>query len=315
METTQKSAVIQSDDLSLYGLFSLFIKNWLTLCICGFSVAIIALVWAVQQPNIYKAETVLMPITDNKGDLGALAGSLGGLASMAGLGGGGNGNDNTKLAMQLLKSRAFIGEFVEQNNLLIPIMAADDWNIENNTLGFNENLYDVKTDTWVRGFKAPQKQIPSLLEAHERFLKMLTVEVEPKTKFVKIAIEFYSPEMAADWLRKFVAQLNNTIRQIDIAEANKSIAYLEKLIANSQVSGLQAVFSSLMEEQIKSKMLAEVRVDYVFKVVDPAIVPEKKSKPQRALIIIIAGFLGGVLGLIIVLYRSGKQSYLARSVG
>jgi len=314
METTQKAAVTHSDDLSLYGLFSLFIKNWLTLCICGFSVAIIALVWAVQQPNIYKAETVLMPITDDKGGLGALAGNLGGLASMAGIGMGDSGNDNTKLAMQLIKSRAFIAEFIETNNLLVPIMAAENWDIKSNTLTLNEKLYDVNSNRWIRNYKAPQKQTPSMLEAHGMFLKMLTVEVEPKTKFVKIAIEFYSPEMAADWLIKFVEQLNNTIRQIDIDEANRSIEYLEKLIATSQVSGLQAVFSSLMEEQIKSKMLAEVRTDYVFKVVDPAIAPEQKSKPQRALIIIIAGFLGGILGLVIILYRSGKQSYLARSI-
>jgi uncharacterized protein involved in exopolysaccharide biosynthesis len=59
-------------------------------------------------------------------------------------------------------------------------------------------------------------------------------------------------------------------------------------------------------------MLAEVRQDYVFKVVDPAIAPDQKSKPQRALIIIIAGFLGGILGMVIVLYRSGKKSHLAR---
>jgi capsular polysaccharide biosynthesis protein len=313
MESVSNSPVSQSEDLSLYGLFSLFLKNWLILCVCGFSVAIIALIWAIQQPNMYKAETVLMPITDDKGGLGALAGSLGGLASMAGLGMGDSGNDNTKLAMQLIKSRVFIADFVEKNNLLVPLIGADDWNLENNTLGFNEKLYDVKTNTWVRDFKAPQKQIPSLLEAHEIFLKMLTVEIEPKTKFVKIAIEFYSPEMAADWLIKLVAQLNNTIRQIDIDEANRSIEYLEKLIVNSQVSGLQTVFSNLMEEQIKSKMLAEVRKDYVFKVVDPAVAPEKKSKPQRALIIIIAGFLGGIIGLIIILYRSGRQSHIARS--
>ena len=73
-------------------------------------------------------------------------------------------------------------------------------------------------------------------------------------------------------------------------------------------------FSSLLEEQMKSKMLAKVRHDYVFKVVDPAIAPDKKAKPQRALIIIIAGFLGGILGLIVVLYRSGKQSHIARKL-
>lgn len=314
MESVSNSTVSQSEDLSLYGLFSLFLKNWLILCVCGFSVAIIALVWAIQQPNIYKAETVLMPASSDKGGLGALAGNLGGLASIAGIGMPDSGNDNTKLAMQLVQSRAFIGEFIEENNILVPLMAAEGWNLDSDTLIYNDNLYDASADKWLRQVKAPLKPKPSLLEAHEAFMKILDVEEKTKTKFVKISLEFYSPKMAADWLGKLVTKLNSEIRRMDIDEADKSILYLEKLTMDSRISGLQTVFSSLLEEQIKSKMLAKVRHDYVFKVVDPAIAPDKKAKPQRALIVIIAGFLGGVIGLIVVLYRSGRQSYLARNI-
>ena len=32
-------------------------------------------------------------------------------------------------------------------------------------------------------------------------------------------------------------------------------------------------------------MLAEVRQEYVFKTIDPALAPEEKSKPNRALIV------------------------------
>jgi uncharacterized protein involved in exopolysaccharide biosynthesis len=312
MESAPNSVGTHSEDLSLYGLFSLFLKNWLTLSICGFSAAIIALVWAIQQPNIFKAQTLLMPVTSDKGGLGALAGNLGGLASMAGIGLGDSSNDNTKLALQLVKSRAFIGEFIQENDLLAPVMAANGWNLQADNLTYNDSLYDHATKKWLRQVKAPLKPEPSIMEAHRQFLKMLTVEQEPKSKFVKISIEFYSPTLAADWLRKLVLKLNNKIRELDIEEANRSIEYLQKLATDSRVSGLQVVFSSLLEEQIKSKMLAEVRQDYVFKVVDPAIAPDQKSKPQRALIIIIAGFLGGIIGMVIVLYRSGKKSYLAR---
>jgi uncharacterized protein involved in exopolysaccharide biosynthesis len=312
METVTNSVGTHSEDLSLYGLFSLFLKNWLTLSLCGFSAAIIALVWAIQQPNVFKAETLLMPVTSDKGGLGALAGNLGGLASMAGIGLGDSSNDNTKLALQLVKSRAFIGEFIQENDLLAPVMAADGWDLQTGNLTYNKSLYNQATKKWLRQVKAPLKPEPSLLEAHGQFLKLLSVEQDSKTKFVKISIEFYSPTLAADWLRKLVLKLNNKIRELDVDEANSSIEYLEKLANESPVSGLQMVFSSLLEEQIKSKMLAEVRQDYVFKVVDPAIAPDKKSKPQRALIIIIAGFLGGIIGLIIVLYRSGKKSHLAR---
>ena len=269
MEPVSNSAVSQSEDLSLYGLFSLFLKNWLTLSIFGFSAAIIALVWAIQQPNIYKAETVLMSAASEKGGLGGL-GDLGGLASMAGIGMSDAGNDNTKLALELIKSRAFIGEFIEQNGLLVPLMAAEGWNLASDTLTYNDQLYDASNDKWLRQVKAPLESKPSLLEAHAKFMTMISVEQEKKTKFVRISLEFYSPHLAADWLGKLVTTLNDKIRKIDIDEADKSIKYLEKLTIDSRISGLQVAFSSLLEEQIKSKMLAKVRHDYVFKVVDPA---------------------------------------------
>jgi uncharacterized protein involved in exopolysaccharide biosynthesis len=273
----------------------------------------IAFVWAIQQPNIYKAETVLMSAASGQAGLGAL-GDLGGLASIAGIGMPDTGNDNTKLALELLKSRAFIGEFIEQNSLLVPLIAADGWDLGSDTLTYNSKLYDASNNKWLRQVEAPLTPKPSLSEAYTKFMKMISVEKENKTKFVRISLEFYSPRLAADWLSKLVKMLNSKIRKMDIEEADKSIKYLEKLSLDSKISGLQVVFSSLLEEQMKSKMLAKVRHDYVFKVVDPAIAPDKKAKPQRALIIIIAGFLGGVLGLIVVLYRSGKQSHIARKL-
>ena len=50
-------------------------------------------------------------------------------------------------------------------------------------------------------------------------------------------------------------------------------------------------------------MLANVRDEYVFKTIDPAIVPENKSEPKRALICVLGTLLGGLLALIYVLGR------------
>ncbi|TOH86698.1 GNVR domain-containing protein, partial [Vibrio parahaemolyticus] len=56
-------------------------------------------------------------------------------------------------------------------------------------------------------------------------------------------------------------------------------------------------------EQTKSLMLAEAQEEFVFKVVDPAVVPELKSKPKRSLIVIVGTFMGFMLGLALVLIR------------
>ena len=55
-------------------------------------------------------------------------------------------------------------------------------------------------------------------------------------------------------------------------------------------------------------MLAEVRPEYVFKTIDPAVVPEEKSKPSRALICVLGTLLGGMLGVVIVLIRHFARS-------
>jgi len=313
MESSLNTATKSSEDLSLYGLFSLFIKNWLILVISGFSFAIIALVWVINQPNVYKAETILMPVKDEKGGLGGLAGNLGGLASLAGVNMADGGNDNTKLALELIKSRNFISKFIDENNLLVPIVAAKGWDLASNTLIIDENKYDEKNKKWIRKAVAPRKAKPSLQEAYDMFLGLLNVETDPKTKFVRVSIEFYSPYLAAQWTRNLVSMLNLHIRELDKNEATQSIQYLNELTQKSYIAGLRNVFSSLMEEQLKSQMLTEVRKDYVFKVVDPAVAPEIKSGPKRAIIIIIAGFLGGIVGLIIILFRTGRRSNSTKS--
>lgn len=47
---------------------------------------------------------------------------------------------------------------------------------------------------------------------------------------------------------------------------------------------MQNTFYKLIEEQTKSLMLAEVQEEFVFKVVDPSVVPEVKYEPKRYLI-------------------------------
>ncbi|TON98888.1 LPS O-antigen length regulator, partial [Vibrio parahaemolyticus] len=69
------------------------------------------------------------------------------------------------------------------------------------------------------------------------------------------------------------------------------------------VADMQSTFYKLIEEQTKSLMLAEVQEEFIFKVVDPAVVPELEDGPKRALICVLGTLLGGMLGVAIVLVR------------
>ena len=51
-------------------------------------------------------------------------------------------------------------------------------------------------------------------------------------------------------------------------------------------------------------MLASVREDYAFKIIDPAVTPDKRSSPKRTQIVVLTSGATFILGLFIILFRS-----------
>ena len=66
---------------------------------------------------------------------------------------------------------------------------------------------------------------------------------------------------------------------------------------------MQRVFYDLIESQTRISMLADVREEYVFQVVDPAVVPDQRIAPKRSLIAVLGTMLGAMLALVAVLVR------------
>jgi pantothenate kinase len=91
------------------------------------------------------------------------------------------------------------------------------------------------------------------------------------------------------------------VREADIQEASKSIEFLNDQASKTVVTDLQAVLYELIQSQTETMMLAQVRDEYVFKTIDAAFVPEKKSGPQRAIICILGTSAIFVLTCVLVL--------------
>ncbi|TOF71424.1 LPS O-antigen length regulator, partial [Vibrio parahaemolyticus] len=92
-------------------------------------------------------------------------------------------------------------------------------------------------------------------------------------------------------------------RERTITETTRNLDYLNTQLEKTAVADMQSTFYKIIEEQTKSLMLAEVQEEFVFKTVDPAVVPEIKSSPKRAMICILGTLLGGMLGIVIALLR------------
>lgn len=293
---------IADDEIDLRELFTaIWQGRWIIVIITALFAAT-SVYYAVNLPNIYKSEALLAPAEQDKA--GGLAGQLGGLASLAGVNLGANGNvDKTQLAIEILRSRKFSREFINKYDILPDLMAAKTWNSETNTVLYDEKFYDVEQNKWVREVKAPYKPEPSMQEAYKKFIKIISANKNEETGMVTISVEHVSPVVAQQWVNWLIDDINQTMKARDVIEANESTDFLTQQLEQTKIADIRAVLYKLVEEQAKTIMFANVRDEYVFKIIDPAIIPEQKAKPARALICVLGTFLGGMISFIIILFR------------
>ncbi|WP_300500256.1 Wzz/FepE/Etk N-terminal domain-containing protein, partial [Marinobacter sp.] len=270
-----------------------------------FVCAIGSVIYALSLPNIYKSEATLAPTEEaSGGGMSQMAGQLGGLASLAGVNLGGKSADKTTIALEILKSRAFIKSFVEKYDILPELMAVEEWN-RGVGIKFDDEIYNPEAKQWIREAEPPQQPQPSSWEYVKAFREeVLEVSKDDATGLVTIAVNHQSPEVAEQWVVWLIEEINNHMRERDIQEAQRSLDYLDKELQSTSLSDMQQVFYQLIEKQTQTIMLANVRPEYIFQTLDPAVVPEQKAKPSRAIICIIGTFLGCFLSVGFVLVRN-----------
>ena len=270
-----------------------------------FIAAAISVFLALRLTNIYQAEALLA--TDEGGNgLSSIAAQYGGLASLAGIPiPSTQSSSNKALGIAKLQSRKFITEFIERRNIFPELVAAESYNLGTKETSYNREIYNPEIGVWADDFEQPSSQ-----EAFAMFQGMLDVSEENATGFVTVSILHLSPIVAYEWVTWLIDDLNRELMLEAIEEAQQSIDYLTEQLANTQIVALEQVFYSLIEEQTKTIMLATSRPEYLFEIIDPAIAPEMRFSPNRALFCVIGTLIGGILSILLVLllhYKFGVR--------
>lgn len=301
-QSYRQMALLEDDEIDLRELFAVLWAGRLKILAVTATAALLSVVVALSLPNIYRAEALVVSSEgDSSGGLSALAGQFGGLASLAGVSLGSGDSDRTQLGIEVLQSRQFFADFIARRNVLVPLMATAKWNAATGELVIDEDIYNTEQQRWVREVEPPRTRQPSVQEAYAEFIELFSVSQDKKSGMVTVAVEHQSPQVAKQWVSWLIDDLNTTLREQDIAEAERSITYLQQQVRETNVADLQTLFFGLIQKQTERVMLAKVRDQYLFKTIDPAVVPELKSKPKRALICLLGTLLGGMLALFWVL--------------
>ena len=174
---------------------------------------------------------------------------------------------------------------------------------------YNEKIFDVESGKWKRNVSFPKQAIPSNQEAFKVFQNLLNVNENIKTGFINISISHQSPNLAKKWVDLIISKINENLSEVDKEAAKRSIIFLESTLINANIQSVKRVVSNLLEAQVQTLMLASSNEEYVFKVLDSPIAPEIKSSPRRSIICIIGTLMGGFLSILVVLFQFYRKSF------
>ena len=217
---------------------------------------------------------------------------------------GQDGTSNTVIAKEVIQSRAFLSDFINRHGLAAPLLGTSGWNMRESRWNYNREVYNPDAAEWRTGEESNSFE-PTDWDLVKKFRgEHLSVSENKENGMVTVSVKSQSPVAAQQWAEWLVRDINEHMRNQDIEEAEASIQYLENKLNETNIAGMQQVFYQLIESETRTVMLANAQREYVFKTVDPAVVPQEKSEPKRALIAVVATMFGGMLGVFVVLIRT-----------
>ncbi len=275
-----------ADDITILEYTRAVRREFRLAAVITLSAALIAVAIAFVIPEKYEGVVAVVDAEQARsgGVSTTMLGQYAGLAGLAGFDLSGL-TQGTSSARAVLNSRMLVEEFISRNNLL-PVLFAEDW--------------DASSGRWTTD---PDKTPTRWLGAKEFLEDVLSIEEDATTGVITLTVEWDDPRVAASWANGLVALANQIVRSRDLRDAEKSVEYLKTEILRTNIVGLQQVLYSLVETEMQTIMLAKVRSDYAFSVVDPAVVPDLRSFPHRTLLVAIGTVIGGFIALLVVLVR------------
>jgi uncharacterized protein involved in exopolysaccharide biosynthesis len=171
-------------------------------------------------------------------------------------------------------------------------------------------LFAGKWDPAKKGWKVSGRRIPTFADACRYFDdKIRRVSQDRKTSIVTLSIDWYDRAGAADWANKLLNRLNSAMRQRAMAEADESISVLQERLRSASVVSLQQALAQLLESQIRQRTVATVREDYVFRVIDPAVIPDDDDVvfPRMKVLLPLGALTGLVLAGLLVTIRAMQR--------
>ncbi len=272
---------LEKDEIDIFELIRTLLKAWKTIVCITLVCTALAAVYALNTPDVFKAETLLAPAQEEKAVASSALSQFGGLAAMAGI--SIPSSSNIERVLATIKTREFLKQFISKRKLL-PIIFDELWDETSNSWKLAANQEELKTEDGI----AP---LQGAIKLDKR-----------NSGLINLSISWKDPKVASLWVNDLVKQLNEQLRQQAIADSRKRIGYLQQELSKTTLQDMRAILYNLLESEKQKAMLANVNEDFALKVIDPAVTPKFREKPNRRSIVALGGVCGAVVGVIVVCF-------------
>lgn len=305
----------QDDEINLLELWQVIWKRRKFIAYFAGIVVVLTVIVSLLMTNIYESKATIMTVesksaTGGSGMAAALAAMGGGLASMIGT------PDSASAAeiSTLLKSNILRSKIIQEYNLL-PILFSDQWDEEKKRWkepSFLDEIISLASKL-IKAIKPEDKKaikkeegVPDVYDGLRELEDIVNIE-EVKAKgligkdnTIVVAAQFEDPEIAASLVNYFLAALNDHMSKEAKRVAALNKKYLEEQLPLNSDPLIKQKIYAMIAQQVETAMMAEVKENFSFKVIDPPMVPDKKLKPKRAQMVVLSFVVALFLAVFIV---------------
>ena len=129
---------------------------------------------------------------------------------------------------------------------------------------------------------------------------MLTITSDDASGLITLSVDYYSPHIAKELVDLYFKSINKHMQNRKLDKVNINIEYLQAQIEKTSLTEMHEVFYTIIEEQLKVKMISEATPEHTFVVVSPSMVAEKKSSPMRVVFVLTGTIVGLILSILII---------------
>jgi len=296
MNNVNEQAYIEEDEIDLRELWQTVSKGKKVITILVAVVVTLTLVYVLKLPNVYKSEAVLIPTEQESGGLGG----LGAMAAMAGISIGGGGSMTPDVAFNsLLNNYEFMKNFVAKNKV---VEYYSDENVDKEYV-FAANYRGVY-DFFKSNSDKEKDYKEKAFEVIKFIRKNFSISSDKKTALITVSYSDSDRTYPQQIINAFLKDASKYLVENNLRIISRKLDYFEKELLTADGFELRQSISAIVSKILEEKVMMQSKVYYQC---DVLTLPSEsyikdKSKPKRALILIVSFITSIILGIFLVFF-------------